>query len=115
MKTFHLYILSNVSRMLYVGVTGDLQRRMFEHKKKLLPGYSRNYNLHTLVYTEAFGNINDAISREKQIKSWPRSKKTALIKSTNPQWNDLAQDLAPGHFTTARPAKTCHPSATRRG
>ena len=63
MRTYHLYILSNVSRMLYVGVTGDLHRRLFEHKNKLVPGYSRNYNLHKLVYIEAYGNINDAISR----------------------------------------------------
>ena len=90
--------------MLYVGVTGDLDRRIFEHKNKLVPGYSRNYNLHKLVYTETFGNINDAISREKEIKGWLRSKKTDLIKSTNPHWNDLAA----GHFshcTTKPPTK----------
>jgi putative endonuclease len=75
MRTYHLYILSNVSRMLYVGVTGDLHRRLFEHKNKLVPGYAHNYNLHKLVYIEAYGSINDAISREKEIKGWLRSKR----------------------------------------
>jgi putative endonuclease len=104
MRTYHLYILSNVSRMLYVGVTGDLHRRLFEHKNKLVPGYSRNYNLHKLVYTEAYGNINDAISREKEIKGWLRSKKTDLIKSTNPLWNDLAANYF-SPLTTGPPTK----------
>jgi putative endonuclease len=104
MRTYHLYILSNVSRMLYVGVTGDLNRRLFEHKNKLVPGYSRNYNLHKLVYIEAYGNVNDAIYREKEIKGWLRSKKADLIKSTNPRWNDLAANYF-SPLTTRPPTK----------
>ena len=69
MKTiYHVYIISNISRMLYVGVTNNMHRRIFEHKNKLVPGFSKNYNLHRLVYFEAFGDIRDAIAREKQVK-----------------------------------------------
>jgi putative endonuclease len=64
-RIFHVYILTNVSKMLYVGVTNDLQRRTHEHKHKLVPGFSAKYNLHRLVYFEAFGHIGDAIAREK--------------------------------------------------
>jgi putative endonuclease len=115
MRTYHLHVLSNVSRMLYVGVTGDLHRRLFEHKNKLVPGYSRNYNLHKLVYIEAYGNINDAISREKEIKGWLRSKKADLIKSANPWWNDLAANYFSPLTTRPPTKKTCRPEATRRG
>jgi putative endonuclease len=91
-KTYHVYIISNASRMLYVGVMNDIHRRMFEHKRKLVPGFSQKYNLHELVYWESFGNINDAIAREKAIKGSLRAKKIVLIRSMNPQWNDLAAD-----------------------
>jgi putative endonuclease len=119
-RVFHVYILSNVSRMLYVGVTNDLERRTYEHKHKLVPGFSTKYNLHRLVYFEAFGHIGDAIAREKQLKGWLRSKKLALIESTNPEWNDLAadwfkapktaktraQDIQPTNATTTRPVSS---------
>src|SRR2546423_7064985 len=91
-KIFHIYILANISKMLYVGVTNDIHRRVFEHKHKLVPGFSANYNLHRLVYAEGFGDIRDAIAREKQIKGWLRAKKVALIESVNPKWDDLAKD-----------------------
>jgi putative endonuclease len=78
--------------MLYVGVTNNMHRRIFEHKNKLVPGFSKKYNLHRLIYFEAFGNIRDAIAREKQIKGWTRAKKIALIRSVNPKWEDLAAD-----------------------
>jgi putative endonuclease len=85
-------MVSNISRMLYVGVTNNMHRRIFEHKNKLVPGFSKKYNLHQLIYFEAFGNIRDAIAREKQIKGWTRAKKIALIRSVNPKWEDLAAD-----------------------
>ena len=107
-KAYHVYILSNTAKMLYVGVTADLHRRMFEHKKKLVPGYSNQYNLHRLVYWEEFGNICDAIAREKEIKGWVRSKKVALIRSVNPNWKDLAED----RFRLPV-AERCHPEAIR--
>ena len=114
MKTYHVYILSNASRMLYVGVTGDLHRRMFEHKNKLVPGFSQKYNLHRLVYWESFGNINDAIVREKAIKGWLRAKKIQLVRSMNPQWKDLAADSSNTPFKPPT-APNCHPEAIRRG
>jgi putative endonuclease len=91
-KTYHVYIISNASRMRYVGVTNDIHRRMFEHKNKRVPGFSQKYNLHRLVYWESFGNIKDAIAREKGIKGCLRAKKVVLIRSMNPQWKDLAAD-----------------------
>ena len=91
-KSYFVYIMSNDSRMLYVGVTNGLERRVFEHKSKLIPGYTQKYNRFKLVYFVAFADIRSAIAREKQIKGLLRSKKVALIQSKNPQWNDLAQD-----------------------
>jgi putative endonuclease len=84
--------MSNVSKMLYTGVTNDLEKRVFEHKFKRIPGFTEKYNLFKLVYFEAFGDIRDAIRREKEIKGWLRSKKVVLIESVNPQWKDLAED-----------------------
>ena len=75
--------------MLYAGVTGDLERRVFQHKAKEIDGFTKKYNIHRLVYFEAFGDIRDAIAREKQIKGWLRAKKVALIESANPEWKDL--------------------------
>jgi putative endonuclease len=77
--------------MLYVGVTNDLHKRVFQHKSKLIPGFTQKYNLYKLVYFEMFGDIRAAIAREKQIKGWLRSKKVALIIVKNPQWKDLAE------------------------
>jgi len=80
--------------MLYVGVTNGLHKRVFQHKSKLMPGFTQKYNLYKLVYFEEFGDIRAAIAREKQMKGWLRSKKVALIVAMNPQWKDLAE----GHF-----------------
>jgi putative endonuclease len=92
MKTFYVYILTNRSRTLYVGVTNNLNRRMYEHKNKMIDGFTKKYNLNILVYYETFEFMNDAIRREKQIKGWLRKKKIELIESVNPKWNDLAGD-----------------------
>jgi len=91
-KSYHVYIMSNISKMLYAGVTNNLEHRVLQHKAKLIDGFTKKYNLHRLVYFEAFGNIRDAIAREKQIKGWLRAKKVALIKSANPDWKDLSAD-----------------------
>jgi len=90
-KCYFVYIMSNESKMLYVGVTNDVTGRSFEHKSKSTPGFTKKYNLHKLVYFEEFANIPAAIAREKQIKGWLRSKKVALVNSRNPQWKDLAE------------------------
>jgi len=90
-RRYFVYIMSNESRMLYVGVTNGLHKRVFQHKSKLIPGFTPKYNLYKLVHFEEFGDIRAAIAREKQIKGWPRSKKVALIVAKNPQWKDLAE------------------------
>ncbi|MBO6522280.1 MAG: GIY-YIG nuclease family protein [Balneolaceae bacterium] len=90
-NTYYVYMLSNSSKMLYVGVTNNLERRVYEHKKKLCKGYTRKYNLHQLVYYEDTDDIGRAIEREKQLKGWRRAKKTALIETINPGWKDLAE------------------------
>ena len=90
MKTYYVYILSSRYRVLYTGVTGDLDRRIREHRNKVQDGFTRRYNISRLVYFETFPDVNAAIAREKQIKGWSRSKKIALIRSRNPDWKDLA-------------------------
>ncbi len=91
-KRFYVYIMTNRPRshVLYTGVTGDLSRRVFENKNKLVPGFTSRYNLTRLVYYECFFYPNAAIDREKEIKGWRRSKKIHLIESMNPRWDDLA-------------------------
>ncbi len=76
---------------MYVGVTNDLVRRVYEHKQKLVDGFTKKYNITCLVYYEATTDIEAAITREKQLKGWLRSKKVALVESMNPQWVDLSQ------------------------
>ena len=92
-KHFYVYIMTNRPRShtLYTGITGNLLRRVFEHKNKLLPGFTSRYNLTRLVHCERFGCPDDAIAREKEIKGWRRSKKIRLIESMNPRWYDLAE------------------------
>ena len=108
-KIFHIYIMSNISKMLYVGVTGDLEHRVLQHKTKLVEGFTKKYNLHRLIYFEVFGDIRDAIAREKQIKGWLRNKKVALIEFVNPGWTDLA----PKRMQNVIPPARCHPEANR--
>lgn len=84
--------MTNRSQTLYTGVTNDLIRRVYEHKNKIIPGFTSRYNITKLVYYEAGNNINTAISREKQIKGWLRIKKIALIEKSNPEWKDLSED-----------------------
>ena len=90
---YYVYILTNRSRTLYVGMTNDLIRRVYEHQHKLVAGFTRKYNLTILVHYEACTNVWDAIAREKEIKGWRRSKKIALIESENPEWRDLSADI----------------------
>ena len=92
MRTFYIYIMANHSRTLYTGVTGDLERRVFEHKHKTLPGFTKRYHITRLVYYEKFPSPSTAILREKAIKGMSRAKKFALIDSMNPEWKDLAKD-----------------------
>jgi putative endonuclease len=87
---YYVYIMTNKSRTLYTGVTNDLARRVYEHKQKLLPGFTSKYNITKLVYFEATEDVYAALNREKQIKGWLRDKKIALIEAANPDWKDLS-------------------------
>ena len=95
-KTIHqyyLYILTNkYNGTLYIGVTNNLERRMFEHKNKLVEGFTKRYNLSRLIYFETFPYVNDAIKREKNMKKWKRQWKIDLIEKENSKWNDLSKD-----------------------
>ena len=95
-KTIHqyyLYILTNKKNgPLYIGVTNDLERRVFEHKNKLIEGFTKKYDLTQLVYFESYQYINDAIKREKNMKKWKRQWKINLIEEENSEWKDLAKD-----------------------
>ena len=96
MKTgyYYVYILTNVrDHRLYIGVTNDLKRRLYEHKNGIIDGFTKHYNIHKLVYYEYTTDPNAAIAREKQLKGWRREKKIALIEKMNPRWKDLGEDL----------------------
>ena len=91
-RSYYVYIMTNRSRTLYTGVTNNLLRRVMEHKKKELPGFTQKYNITQLVFYEETDDINAAIAREKQIKGWLRKKKIDLIETMNPKWADLSAD-----------------------
>jgi putative endonuclease len=87
---FYVYILTNAShKVLYTGITNDLERRCYEHKHKLVKGFTQKYNVNKLIYFEIFDDIDLAISREKQIKGYSRTKKVALIDRLNRNWDEL--------------------------
>lgn len=93
-KTYAVYIMTNGNNnVLYTGITSGLQKRVWEHKQKLVPGFTKKYNINKLVYYELCEDAYTAISREKQIKGGSRKKKIELIKSLNPGWKDLYKDL----------------------
>jgi putative endonuclease len=91
-KSYYVYIMTNKSKTLYTGMTNDLLRRVYEHKHKLIDGFTKKYNITKLVYFDETSDVNEAIAFEKKIKGWTRAKKIALIESINPQWLDLSQD-----------------------
>ena len=89
-RSYYVYILASRSRSLYTGVTNDLSRRLIEHRRGLVPGFTSKYRVFRLVHFEVFGDIRDAIAREKEIKGWRREKKVRLIQFHNRAWADLA-------------------------
>ena len=91
MSEYYVYIMANKSRTLYVGVSNDLERRVYEHKHKLIKGFTSKYNITKLVWYETFPDIQQAIEGEKRLKGWLRSKKIAMIEALNPNWEDLSQ------------------------
>ena len=118
-KRFYVYIMTNRPRshVLYTGITGNLPRRVFEHKNKLVPGFTSRYNLTRLVHYESFAYPDMAIDREKEIKGWRRSKKIRLVESMNPHWYDLAERwtdvYAPQSIDT--PRQIPRPAGEKRG
>jgi putative endonuclease len=94
MKQYYIYILTNqYHTVFYVGVTNNLIRRVYEHKNKLVKGFTAKYNINKLVYYEVFSDVRDAIYREKQIKSWSGKKKIEMIEKFNPEWKDLYEEI----------------------
>jgi putative endonuclease len=95
-KQYFVYMMTNRwLNVLYTGVTNSLERRVSEHKHGAVPGFTKKYNCDRLVYFEDYGEILQAIAREKQIKNWPRAQKNALVETMNPEWKDLAEDWYP--------------------
>ena len=90
---YYVYIMASVNSVIYIGVTNNLVKRVEEHKNEVKDGFSKKYKTNKLVYYEYFGDINDAIRREKELKGWRREKKVKLIQSTNFRWKDMYDDL----------------------
>jgi putative endonuclease len=90
MRRYWVYIMSSRSRVIYVGVTNDIVRRVDEHKRGPVPGFTSKYHVTRLVYVEPFSDVGHAIAREKEIKGWLRARKIRLIEERNPTWEDLA-------------------------
>jgi putative endonuclease len=91
-KTYYVYLITNWNnKVLYIGVTNNLERRIYQHRNKLIKGFTEKYNVNKLVYFEQTSDIESAITREKQIKHWRREKKNRLIESTNKEWQDLTK------------------------
>lgn len=91
---YYVYILTNWNnKVMYIGVTNNLKRRIYEHKNKLVEGFTKRYNLTKLVYYEHTTDVNSAVSREKELKGWRREKKNNLVIKMNPEWKDLSGEL----------------------
>ena len=90
--TYYVYILSSESKVIYTGMTNNLEQRIYEHKNKLIEGFSKRYNTYKLVWYEETDDVGAAIAFEKKIKGWKRFKKVTMIEEENPGWDDLAED-----------------------
>ena len=90
--TYYVYILSSESKVIYTGMTNNLERRIYEHKNKLIEGFSKRYNMYKLVWYEETDDVGAAIAFEKKTKGWKRFKKVTMIEEENPGWDDLAKD-----------------------
>jgi putative endonuclease len=94
MKKYYVYVMANKRNgTIYVGVTSDLLKRVFQHKQNLVDGFTKKYNIHQLVYFEVSDDIQSAIAREKQLKNWKRLWKLKLIETINPEWEDLYDQI----------------------
>jgi putative endonuclease len=95
-KRYYIYIMANRSKRLYIGVTNNIERRLYEHKHKLVEGFTSKYQMTRLVYFEETSDVYAAFAREKYLKGWLRAKKVALIESINPEWRDLSEEWQDG-------------------
>jgi putative endonuclease len=95
--SYSVYGIASKSRVIYIGMTNNLDRRVCEHKNNLVDGFSKRFRCHRLVYFESFDEVRKAIDREKQLKRWSRTKKICLIERQNPTWEDLAAELFSKH------------------
>jgi putative endonuclease len=95
--SYSVYMAASKSRVLYIGMTNNLERRVYEHTDDLIEGFSKNYRCHRLVYYESFDDVLKAIDREKQLKRWNRAKKVWVIERQNPTWEDLAVEWFTKH------------------
>jgi len=93
MKTYYVYILSNPNRTLYIGITSNLPKRVWEHKEGFVEGFTKEYSVHKLVYFESTNDVHTALRREKCLKRWKRDWKIRLIESMNPEWKDLYPEI----------------------
>lgn len=93
MKSYYVYILTNRSATLYIGVTSNLLARLYQHRSGETLGFVSTYNLDRLIYYEEYSQVDDALAREKQLKGWRREKKLKLIATMNPDWRDLSQAM----------------------
>jgi putative endonuclease len=112
-RTYCIYILASRSRNLYIGVTGNLESRMVEHRQGLIPGFTTRYRVFRLVHFELFHDIHAAIAREKEIKGWRREKKIWLIERGNPTWVDLAEKIPHQYQRTTLPKQIPHPRSPK--
>jgi putative endonuclease len=111
-KIYYLYIMSSQRHVLYIGITSNIQQRVFQHKTHTFTGFTAKYNVSNLVYFERFGSVMAAISREKELKAWRREKKIALIEASNPKWRDLSYEWFRRHrWQPERRISQCHPAS----
>lgn len=92
MESYYVYILGNGKGTIYTGLTNDIERRLYEHKAKLIKGFTAKYNLTQLLFVQEFSDVNEAFDAEKKIKGWTRKKKLVLIRTMNPRFEDLSKE-----------------------
>ena len=103
-KNYYTYIVASRSRTLYIGVTSNLEQRIWQHKNKTYEGFSASYNCNRLVWCEQYCNVGAAIAREKELKGWRRARKIELIEETNASWSDLSESWGQPIVLTADPS-----------
>jgi len=112
---FYTYILGSISGTLYIGMTSNLEKRVWQHKHHELPGFTAKFGIDRLLYFESFDDVRTAIDREKQWKRWRRAKKIALIEAVNPKWEDLSREWCESDRGPSTPLRSAQDDKQRRG